>query len=160
MKYSIEINESLQKELNKSLKRNCKLAMIIGIIGLAFYIAITMFVEHFILEVLSWVFIALAGGGIGLLIVIKTTNKKASERKLIGHYELFEDHMFVVTEKEGIQISSIKLFYKDVVKIKETENFIFLYADKQTAFPIQKNKLSPEDLSTAKLWINSHKTKK
>lgn len=160
MKYTVEINQSLQNELNKNIKRNCKLAIIFGSIGLAVYIAISMFVENFILELLSWIFIALTGGGIGLLIVINKTNKKASERKLVGHYELFEDHMFVVSEKDGIQISTVTLFYKDIVKIKETENYIFLYADKQTAFPIQKNKLTPEELSTARLWINTHKLKK
>ena len=160
MKYSIEINESLQNELNKKVKQNCKLAIIIGIIGLAFYIAVSMFFEHFFLEILSWIFIAFAGGGIGLLIVVNRTNKKACERKLTAEYELFEDYMVVVSQKDGIEISTMKLFYKDVIKIKETENYIFLYADKQTAFPIQKNKLTPEELSTARLWINAHKTKK
>ena len=160
MKYSLKVDRELQEELNKTLKRNCLIMVIIGAIGLVAYIAISMFIEHFLLEIFLWIFAGLLGVGVCLLIVINKTNKKAADNNFIGEYELFEEYLIVNTFKNDEQISTIKLYYKDVIKIKETENYIFLYPNKQIAYPIAKKKLLPEELSMVKLWINAARLKK
>lgn len=160
IKFSLEINQEVQTELNKSLKRNCIIALVIGIIGFVAYISISMFFEHFILEVLLWVFAFAFGFGLVFLITINKTNKKVVASKMVGEYELFEEFMTIDSIKDGEKISSAKVYYKDIIKIKETENYIFLYPNKQIAYPIPKNKLSAEELSTVKLWVHSAKIKK
>jgi len=160
MKYSVKVDRELQEEVNKTLKRNCLIMVIIGAIGLVAYIAISMFIEHFLLEIFLWIFAGLLGVGVCLLIVINKTNKKAADNNFIGEYELFEEYLIVNTFKNDEQISTIKLYYKDVIKIKETENYIFLYPNKQIAYPIAKKKLLPEELSMVKLWINAARLKK
>jgi len=160
MKYSVKVDRELQEEVNKTLKRNCLIMVIIGAIGLVAYIAISMFIEHFLLEIFLWIFAGLLGVGVCLLIVINKTNKKAADNNFIGEYELFEEYLIVNTFKNDEQVSTIKLYYKDVIKIKETENYIFLYPNKQIAYPIAKKKLLPEELSMVKLWINAARLKK
>ena len=160
MKYSLKVDRELQEELNKTLKRNSLIMIIIGAIGLVAYIAISMFIEHYFLEMLLWLFVGLCGIGVGLLIVVNKTNKKVVDNNLVGEYELFEEYLIINTLKNDEQISTMKFYYKDIVKIKETESYIFLYPNKQIAYPIAKKKLLPEELSIAKLWINTARLKK
>lgn len=155
MKYTCEINKDLQTELNKSFKRNCIIAVVAGIIGLLAYIVIPK--EMLLMEILLWISSCAFGIGLVLLISINTVNKKASDNKIVGEYELEETFMIINAFKNGEQISSAKVYYKDLIKTKETENYLFLYPNKQTAYPVPKNKLTPEELSLVKVWIQASK---
>ena len=71
---------------------------------------------------------------------------------------LNEEFMEVSSIKNGEVIGTSKIYYKDLVKVKETENYLFLYPNKTQAFAISK-KISTEELSLLKVWVHSSKVK-
>lgn len=160
MKYTCKINQEIQAELNKSSKRNSIIATIIGIVGLVAYIALSMWKELFVFEMLLWISACLFGVGIAYIVLINKSNKKAANSTMDGEYELEETFMTIKAHKDGEQISSAKVYYKDMVKLKETANYIFLYPNRQMAYPVPKNKLSAEELSLLKSWISEQIAKK
>ena len=160
MKYTCEINQQLQTELNKNSKRNSIIATIIGIAGLIAYIALSMWKELLVFEIMLWVSACLFGCGLVYIATINKANKRASSLKIVGEYQLEETFMFITAFKDGEQIGSSKTYYKDLIKIRETENYLFLYPNRQIAYPVPKNKLTPEELSMVKLWVGSQMAKK
>ena len=141
-------------------KRNCIISIIVGLIGLIAYIIISTFKEMFILEVLLWIFAVLFGVGLVLLLTINKAIKKADETKIICECEFDEEFMIVDAIKNNEQISSSKVYYKDIIKIKETTNYIFLYPNRQMAYPIKKDTISSSELSILKVIISSAIAKK
>ena len=160
MKYTCEINQQLQTELNKNVKRNSIIATIVGVVGLVAYIGLSMWKELFVFEILLWVSACLFGFGLVYIAMINKTNKKSAESKIIGEYELEETFMTITASKGNEQISTAKVYYKDIIKVRETENYLFLYPNRQVAYPVPKNKLTPEELSMVKLWVSSQLAKK
>ncbi|MBQ8615034.1 MAG: YcxB family protein [Clostridia bacterium] len=160
MKCSVKIDEKLQKELNEKLWLNSLISLIVGAIGLGAYIVIGIFFESFWLEMLLWVCAFAFGIGLSMLIAVNKVNKKASQNNHVDEMEFFEDHFIGTTTKNGEVIATNKVYYKDLLKIRETENYIFLYMNTAAAAPVPKKEFSPEELSTIKLWVNSAKIKK
>ena len=160
MKFSCEINEEVQKEVNKTSKFYSILSLVIGAIGIFAYIVISVFVEHVILDILLWVFAFLLVFGILFLVSINKVNKTTVDKKMIDEYELFETYLTVDSFQNGEKIVSIKTYYKDIIKIKETENYLFLYPNKQGAYPVPKSKLSSEELDKLKQWLKAEMNKK
>ena len=159
MKCSVKIDEKLQKELNEKTWLNGLIFTIIGAIGLGLYIIIGTFIENIILEIFLWVFAFLLAYGVFILILVKMTNKKSVNNNLTDEIELFEEYLIESTRKNDEVISTNKIYYKDLLKIRETENFLFLYPNKVSAVPISKKEFTSEEFSTIKLWVNSAKVK-
>ena len=74
-------------------------------------------------------------------------NKKLEQQE----NEDFDKYLEKVKEENIIE---------EPIKIKETDNYLFLYPNKVSAVPIPKKEFSPEELSTIKVWVNSAKVKK
>lgn len=51
---------------------------------------------------------------------------------------------------DGEHTSTNKVYYKWLVKIKETQNFLFLYTTRATAIAVDKNSLPPSELNTVR----------
>ena len=62
--------------------------------------------------------------------------------------------------KNNQQIGSNKYDYKDFIKVKETQNYIFLYPNKFSAVVVAKNQLSDDELLKFKTWIISERQSK
>ncbi|MBQ7798145.1 MAG: YcxB family protein [Clostridia bacterium] len=154
MKCSCEINQEVQIELNKKAKRNSIIALIVGLVGLLVYICIPTSVEYFLLEILLWVSSFIFVFGIVFLVTINKANKKVIANKITAEFELEEGYMIVNSIKNGEQINSSKVYYKDIVKIRETEHYIFLYPNRQMAYPLPKSKLTNEEVTTLRSWLN------
>lgn len=159
IKCSVEFNKELVKELNGKVKLGSLISMIIGIVGLCAYITISMFIEAFWLEVFLWVFAIMFGFGLVFFLKLDKINNETIKSKIINEYELNEEFMNVTSIKNGEAIGTSKIYYKDLVKVKETNNFLFLYPNNAQAFAISK-KISTEELSLLKVWVHSAKIKK
>jgi len=160
MKCTVKIDENVQRELNDQMWVVSLISLIVGSVGLASYIVISVFVESVWLELLLWPMAFAFGVGLTLLISIKKINKKSVQNNLIDNLEIEEDYVVSTTMKNGEIISTLKTYYKDLLKVKETENFLFLYINKASAVPIPKQSFSPEEFSLIKLWVNSARIKK
>ena len=85
---------------------------------------------------------------------VKKAIKNSEENKTIFESELDETSIYIINITNGEQVGSSKSYYKDLVKVVETANYIFLYPNLQMAYPISKKNMSQEDIATIKNWIN------
>lgn len=157
LKCSVKIDDKLQKELNQKMKNRFMIAFIVSLVGLVAYVAVSMFVEYKWLDVLLWVFAIIFGYSLVMIITINKINKKTAGNNLSSQLEINEDFMIIISFKNNIQFATTKIFYKEIIKVKETENYLFLYPDKSQAFPIPKSEFTSEEFSLIKVWVYSAK---
>ena len=158
-KCSVKIDENLQKEINRKMWIYSLILTIIGLVGLCVYVVLSVKYDNAWTETLLWVMAFSFGFGISFIVSIKKTNKKVSMNNYTDNLEINEEYIFATTTKNEDVISTIKIYYKDLIKIKETERFLVLYVTKINALIIPKNSFNPEEISTIKLWIYSAKKK-
>ena len=118
----------------------------VGGAGLLTLFALYLFIgfENFYIALWLWVCLVL---GITYFILIsmgKKNNKKIMEDESL--YEFYDDYFALTSFKHGEQISTGKVYYKDMIKVKETKSYIFIYPNKAMAYPVGKADLAPEDL--------------
>ncbi len=139
MRYKTELNASMLRELNAKVKLIYKILLIVGIIGMVAYIVLGTILEEEVwwCEILLVFAIPFAIGLIMLLAITKM--EKSTEGSFKYNEYLFEDEYFMVeTFSNGENIRNAKIYYKDVVKLKETTNYIFLFIQMKQAYPIIK----------------------
>lgn len=161
MKCKIEINENVQKELNAKTKLICIILFIFGCIGLLAYISLgTIFGDNFYLNILLLVASIMFGFGIIYLLAIKKTKKKQLEHKIVAEYEIFENYIIEKITRDNEDFSTAKYSYKQFVKIKETQNYLFLFPNNFSALAVPKNQLTQNDFETFKKWIAKERNEK
>lgn len=97
---------------------------------------------------------------VGLVFVV-TYNKIVKNAEVINKtniYTFSQEFMQIETEYHGEIQESSKLYYSDILKIKETKNYIFVYPDSTKAFPIEKKNVSDID-SLRRLLFSGQKKK-
>lgn len=156
----VKIDEKLQREINEKSWLINLILTIVGSIGLGVYIVVGAFVDYAWMDIILWVFAIIFGYGLVMIITIRKINKKSASNNFTNEIELSEDSVSLSTLKNDEIIGTLKTYYKDLVKIRETENYLVLHINKQSAIPVPKKEFKPEELSTIKLWINSAKQKK
>ena len=113
-----------------------------------------MFFAEFWVEIVFFVSIVVLVLGILMYAGYATTKKKVKGLQVINHYE-FSATSFTVTHQRNDEIqSTIKILYK---KVKDSENYLFIYVSRKSVIPVPKREMSPEDISTLKVWINSER---
>lgn len=156
-KCSYSVDLKMQKEINAKTSLFSLVFTIISSIGLIVYIFLPN--ENYYTELLLWSSSIIFGFSIVLYINLKRINKKTSKNNFINEVELNEDHLVSKSTQNGELISTIKVYYKDLLKIRETTNYLVLYVNKVSAVPIPKQDFSSEELSTIKVWIASLNSK-
>ena len=158
---NVKVDASLQKELNGKSKLISLIMMIIGAVGLIVYVLLGTFipgepkwVELFLLFAIP------LGVGLVCLVTINITNKKSLE----GDRELklvFSEESYIVSEiKNGEKVAEVNVYYKDVLKTRETQNYFFIYQSQTIAHPVKKSDLTTEQLEQVKkLIIDSKKVR-
>jgi len=153
------IDSNVQKELNFKAFLVSLIMLILGSVGIVCYIifsVITTKYETILFYVLLLSAVCFVVGLIGV-ITIKNVNKKAAGRdcevKLI-----FEEDYYIINEfRNNEQVATVKIFYKDVLKTRETKNYFFIYQIATVAHPIKKSELSIENLTLIKNYIKQNK---
>ena len=158
MKNICESDKYMQLELNKNAKKGGLKVVIISIICLIVVVLFSREPQGAMLYVLLTLSIFLLLFGILLIFMVNRAVKKAiknsEENKTIFESELDETSIYIINITNGEQVGSSKSYYKDLVKVVETANYIFLYPNLQMAYPISKKNMSQEDIATIKNWIN------
>ena len=159
MKVKTIVDENVQKELTANLRKLSLIALIVGAVGTAAYIALT--VTNILGDNVFFFavpFIALFTVGFIFTLSLRKTLKKPRKDDLTIEGELFDDYILLRDFKNGAKIAEVKVFYKDLVLWKETESYIFLYTTKFTAVPITKD--GSADFLREKLTANHIKKNK
>lgn len=153
------LNEKVQIELSKKPKLISLICVIIGAIGLVAYIAISMFIDHWAINILLF-FAFPFGVGLVTLTTINKNTKNFKLNNVINNYKFYEDHIIITSFKGDEQIGMSKIEYSAINKIKETETFLFFFANFSAAFPIIKTALNNDELSTIKTLLTKNKKTK
>lgn len=142
----------VQKELSAKLFYFSLAALIIGIAGTLAYIVLgTIFEDAGWVEILLVFCVPLA---IGLVFLLSRRSLIKQSLKNIGStniYEFFSDCLIMRETRGGMEIAVVRVNYGDIVKVKETANYIFFfYRIKSTAYPIDKSTLTAAEINTVK----------
>ena len=153
MKSECEIDLEVQKQLNKKIFIIGMVLMIIGIVGLFVYLIIGSIFEK--IKWLNYFLFSSIPFTLGLLSIINTSkiNNSLKKNKIKNIYSFEESFMNVTTCRNGEEIGTNKVYYSDLVKIKETNKFLFLYPNRYSAYPIKKNSFDKVDYEILKYWI-------
>lgn len=142
-KFTIE----MQKQLNNTKQKIATIMTAVGGVGVFVYL-ITAFFPNITDAMVDWmlVFVLPLTLGILMLVTIAKTNNAIKKIDVTNEYEFNEDHMYISTIRSNENIGKVKFYYKDFVRVKETKDYIYLYQNKTSAFPIDKKQLLETDL--------------
>ncbi len=134
----------MQRELNKKLKRFAVRMMVLSAI-----IILMAIVAH-LLDVSSgeeepFAFVLLLCGsvcfvlGLWMLLACKKQEKEIVVHPKYCEYEFGEDFLLVDVFTETERLSNAKFYFKDIVKVEETEHYLCLFTSANHAYPILKS---------------------
>lgn len=149
IKIKTDIDEKAQKAFCKNAVIACIVSLIVGSVGLVSYIVLCAFFNSDFLDIML-VFSIPFGFGLVYLIFINKNIKKTAESKISNEYEFYDDFFTVASIKNGEEFAREKIYYKDLYKSKEKNEYIFVYVNKARAFIINKNAARREDLQAIK----------
>lgn len=97
--------------------------------GLVFWLALVIGIMYFVL--------------IG---VTKRNNEKTVNS--VNEYEFYDEYFTIKSTQDGEELANVKAYYKAMLKVRESKNYIFIYPNKALAYPVAKTALSEENLTT------------
>ena len=153
------INSEVQKEISKKAYIIWLTALIVGVIGLVAYIVLgTIFPDVSELDLLLF-FSMPFGFGLVFVLTIKKQIKSIEKLNQVNTYEFFEDHVVVSTVRNMEVVGSVKIYYKDLTKSKETEKYFLLYLNNVSVLPIKKDGLKKEEQVLVRAFLNLQQVK-
>lgn len=155
-KCAVEIDEKLQKEANEKVWLISLTSTIIGAVGIILYIILSIFFKSIWLILLLCVMAFAFGFGVIYMLVINRINKKSVSKESIDELEIYEEYVNLNTIKNGEIIVTLKTYYKDLFRIRETKNFLFLYINRSSALAVPKQSFTEEEYSTIKGWASKY----
>ncbi len=142
------------KEFGKSSRILSWVAMILGLLGI-----IGFGIEWALTGVSTIVYIMIFTAtfilGLVFFIMLRTNSKKLIENNYVNDFTFEDDAFNVTTHKNGEVISTRKIYYKEVSKIKESDLYLFIYVDRTAAFVVKKQDASKEDFNEVLNLINN-----
>lgn len=148
------INSEVQKEISKKAYIIWLTALIVGIIGLVAYIVLGIIFPN-VSELDLLLFFSMPFGfGLVFVLTIKKQIKSVQTLNQVNTYEFFEDHVVVSTVRNMEVVGSVKIYYKDLTKSKETEKYFLLYLNNVSVLPIKKDGLKPEEQVLVRAFLN------
>ena len=149
IKVATEHNENMYKELNKT---NIILAILYTVLGgimlLAGLLLYIITPENDLL--LLWVACGtiLLILGITIIISAKNINKLNGVNSKAEENEFFQGYFISREYVNGEHLSTAKIYYNRIVKVRETKNYIFIYNTRVTAISVDKSKLTEPEINT------------
>lgn len=158
VKTAIVHDENLYKELNKGMRNLGILYIVCG--AIIFVLGCVLFginayegtedSDNKILVIAGLFFLAL---GIVFLVICRNTAKTALKLNRRQELEFFSDYLLEKGYTEGEHTSTNKIYYKWIVRIKETQNYLFLYNSRMTALAVDKKSLPLNELNTIRALL-------
>lgn len=152
VKTSVTIDGKVQGELNKTSRILGIIYIVLGAVltadglALCFWEAFNNSDDIFGTALLV-VGLILLFGGIFVIIVCEKAKKTTCKFVRVEEVEFFSDYFIEREYTDGEHTSTNKVYYKWLVKIKETQNYLFLYNTRVTAVAVDKN-VPPDELNT------------
>lgn len=159
IKCSCLVDGSVQKEILKKQILISKILSIIGGIGSLLYIILGTIFENAPWAEYLLIFAGPLGIGIVLFVYYKKIIKKVQASPFTNEYEFKEKMLSVVSKNNSNEISSKgEIAYTNLLKLVETIDYLFIYVNQKSVFPILKSTLSEEDIKKIKdIFISLNK---
>lgn len=155
-----ELDKEAQKALTRTFFILSLISLIVGAVGLVLYIVLNIFLTSSYLDVLL---VCSLPFGFGLVYIIMINNiiERTSASKIVNEYTFENDYFMVSSIKNGEVVSTNKIYYKEIYKIKEKDGYLLLYINLSNAYIIKEGNLSSENLTLLKaiLKIGKNETK-
>ena len=145
LKVSTVIDAKAQKALSNNTMIASIIALVIGALGIVAYVILSTFINNSYIDILLIFCIPFA---IGLIYVI-TINKNikaVAVNQFTSEYDFDTDYFNVTSSMNGDIVGTQKVYYRDLYKIREKDEYIFIYINKFNVFIVKKSNISGEDL--------------
>lgn len=148
--------EEVARRMSKKLYIGSILALIIGSVGLAAYLAVS--VGHYMVTEtdLVWadallVFALPFGFGLVFLLTLNRQYKQAAAMSDCEmQYEFFSDGIVLREFRRGEQTGTAKFLYSQVMGARQNKEFLFFSLIKPASYPLLKSSMTAEELNTVK----------
>lgn len=146
------LTKKIQKSMTKKVYVSSWIALIIGLIGLLSY----FFVDE---PWANWLMVFALPFGFGLVYIITLTKlyKKPMNEKNVNIYQFDNDYITIINFTDGQTSGILKVFYNQIIKIKETKGYLLLFLTKFSALPVSKENLNDNELQTLKALLTLQK---
>ncbi len=167
MKATFEMNPQMRKEMEKTIRVLWTVFMCLGGLILVLY-AVGDLVYKSQTHEGSSPYKALLYYGVFMLvmglimnILMNKMNKKNDKinENTVANYEFFEEYFTVEDIKNGEVTANQKVYYKDLIKFKETKSYLFLYPMTVTAYPIEKSAVTDGTYEDIKNYLKAQNPK-
>ncbi len=158
IKTSTNMDEKLFCELNSSLRKMCVAYIVLGAV-LAPLGALALGVDIYNGREASYgtfmvaIGVALIFLGIFFRLYYKNFNKAAIKMNRVEEAEFFDGYIMEYEYTDGELTSTNKVYYKWLLRIRETKNYLFLYNTRVTAIAVDKNSLPLSELNTIRMLL-------
>lgn len=147
------LTKGIYKSMTKKLYIGAWLATIIGTAGV-----ITYLVSDFIFNETGWTVWLLAfalplGFGIVYLSALTKMYKRPMEENSVNIYQFDETGITIVTFKQSENLGAVRVLYSQIEKVKESPDYLFLFVNRVSAFPVEKKHITPANLQLIKNCI-------
>lgn len=149
VKVSTPITEQAQKELNKTTRTLGILYTVLGSVAFVLFIVLCI-AESYLDDVFLLLGLIFLVGGIIILVSVSKVNKTALKFQKVDEVEFFLDYMIVREYTDGEHTSTTKIYYKWIVKVKETHTYLFIFNTRATAVALNKNNLPYQELNAVR----------
>lgn len=158
---SIKADYNLQKEINMRAFVISLVMLILSAALMIVYIVVTNIkgTDAFWLVILVVAVIMFAVSLVNV-ILIRKINKTANEKSVELRYVFNEDYYVAEEYKNSENTATVKVYYSEVFKTRETKNYFVIYRSAQIAHPISKKDVDEKQLQALKNVILCNKARK
>lgn len=159
---SVRIGKELIERTGKPLRIILLVMLIVGAVGLVAWIAASATLESLyergaysgdyslaesILNPLLWITTVLFTFGLIFSISLRLNAKKEFKVERENVYAFYERYFTVTDMREGEDLGTVKTYYADLARTRETKEFFLLYPNNATFFPVDKKLLKEEEIA-------------
>lgn len=152
VKTTVKHSEKLYSELNRNVRNVGIMCLVVG--GLVVALGILLLgidIYEGRYDTDSYIVIGLGAIclflGIFYVIICKNAGKNALKMNRVQEVEFCDGYMMEWEYTDGELTSTNKVYYKWIVRFRETKNFLFLYNTRVTAVAVDKNGLPLNELN-------------
>lgn len=147
------VDEKAQKSLAKHSLILYAVILTIGIVGLLGYVIWSIYPDSEASSVLLISALPLVVGLV-MLLSLRQNVKKMAQNNYINEYEFGEEFFNVATYQNGEVKGTHKVYYNELHKVRENDEYIFLYLNSKSAYIVAKSDATAEDLTSLRQLLN------
>lgn len=160
MKSSVKVDEKVIKQLNSNILKKGLIWTILSSAIILIYIIVTVFLNKNINALILSLMAFVSAVGILLIWCYFKIKRDTIKENRTNEVEFFEEYLESSVIKNEQVIATQKVNYNEIIKIKETEDYIFIYQTINTVFVVEKKQFSNQELVEIKLLIYKNNPKK